>query len=1031
MSLQRMAIDNPTVTWFTAFLVLVGGIAAFFSLGQLEDPEFSVKTAIVSTNYPGATPEEVELEVTEALELELQTIEEVEWLESSSRFGHSKIKVNIKASYSSDQLPQIWDKVRARVERAALKLPPGAGQPVVIDDFGSVFGLLLALTSDGYAPSEVESYADDLKREISLVDGVARVDLWGVQARRIYLDVHQSRLEQLGISDATIAATLEKQNVVVDGGRMFIGATAMRMRPTGEFRNAQDIRELVLKPGLTDLLQTAERASDSGRDEILRLRDVGDIREGYEDPPSQMMRFNGQPAIALAIAPRSGENVVAVGKRIDRRLAELGAMLPVGIEVEKVHWQSDVIDESVRAFMISLLQAVVIVLLVLTLPMGWRMGVVIGSALILTVVATFLLMAVFGIDLQRMSLGALVIALGMMVDNAIVVADGYAVKVRQGMKPRDAAMEASTKPAMPLLGATVIAVMAFYPIFSSEESAGEYCATLFSVVAISLIVSWIISVTVTPLQCMGMIKPSSEGGDQYDGALYRSFRKLLGAAIRLRLLTIAGAVALLVAALGSAGGVTKLFFPDSAMTKFMIDYWMPEGTRIERVSGDMAEIEARLIEDERVGEVAAFIGAGPPRFYLPVEPEGANPAYGQLIVNVHDYRDIDALLAELRPWLDEQFPDALVPLRKYTVGPGDTWKFELRISGPGNADPATLRALGDEVLAILSKSAHVGLMQTDWRQQMLELNPNFNPARASWAGITREDVARTTRRTYDGLPVGLFRDGDELLPIIMRNVEAERGRPGSIDVLGVRAPLGTAPVPLAQVVDGVTLRPRNSVIARYDRRRTLTVQATPAFGTTFPTFYEDVADAIEAIDLPAGYRFEWGGEKENSTKSQASLLPGLVPTGTIMLFVMVALFNAMRPPLVILLTIPFALVGVIFGLYWTGVPLGFVALLAAMSLAGMMIKNALVLLDEINEGLARGLDRYNATIEAAVSRLRPVVLAAATTVLGVIPLLQDVFWIGLAVTIMAGLSFGTILTMILVPTLYATLYRLKPVAVGD
>jgi multidrug efflux pump subunit AcrB len=1032
MSLQRTAIDNATVTWFTAFLILVGGIAAFFSLGQLEDPEFSIKTAIVSTTYPGATPEEVELEVTDALELELQTIEEVDSLESFSRVGHSRIKVNIKASYPSDALPQIWDKVRARVERARSSLPTGAGEPVVIDDFGDVFGLLLALTGDGYSPSEMESFADDVKREISLVDGVARVDLWGVQARRIYLDVKQSRLEELGISDATIAATLENQNAVVDGGRMFVGTRTMRVRPTGEFRRAEDIGNLVLRPSLTDAVQSSGDTPQGRTDEILRLRDVGDVREGYEDPPSQLMRFNGQPAIGLAIAPRSGENVVEVGKRIDRRLAELSADLPVGIGLQKVHWQSDVIDQSVQSFMISLLQAVAIVLVVLTLPMGWRMGFVIGTALILTVVATFMLMAIVGVDLQRMSLGALVIALGMMVDNAIVVADGYAVRVGQGMKPRDAAMEASTKPAMPLLGATVIAVLAFYPIFSSEESAGEYCATLFSVVAISLMVSWVISVTVTPLQCMGMIKPSKNaGGDQYGGALYQSFRKILGAAIRVRFLTLAGAVALLVAALGTSGGVTKLFFPDSAMTKFMVDYWMPEGTRIERVAADMAEIEARLMQDERVSEVAAFIGAGPPRFYLPVEPESSNPAYGQLIVNVRDQREINALLADLRPWVDEHFPDALVPLRKYTVGPGDTWKLELRVSGPGNADPATLREIGDEVLAIVAKSPYAGLMQTDWRQQMLEVSPDFNHSRASWAGITREDVARTTRRTYDGLPVGVFRDDDDLVPIVMRNVEAERGRPGNIDVLGVRAAIGTASVPIAQVVDGVALRPRNAVIARYDRRRTLTVQATPAFGTTFPTLYADVIDEIEALELPPGYTFEWGGEQENSTKNQASLLPGMVPAGVIMLFVMVALFNAIRPPLVILLTIPFALIGVIFGLYWTGVPLGFVALLAAMSLAGMMIKNALVLLDEINAGLERGLDHYDATIEAAVSRLRPVFFAAATTVLGVIPLLQDVFWVGLAVTIMAGLSFGTFLTMILVPTLYAMLYRLKPsVAAG-
>ena len=1029
MSLQKAAIDNSTVTWFAAALILIAGVAAFLSLGQLEDPEFTIKTAVVSTAYPGASPEEVENEVTEAIELELQKLKELDSLESFSRAGHSRIKVNIKPSYGSDELPQIWDKVRARAGEAARNLPPGAADPVVIDDFGDVFGLLLALTGDGFSPVQIKQYADDIKRELSLVDGVARVDLWGVRDRRIYVDVRQSRLNDLGVSDLTIAQTLADQNTVVDGGRIFLRDRSLRVAPTGEFGSPTDIAELVITPSAIDALGASISSGNIAGpgDELLRLGDIGEIVEGYQDPAAQLLRFNGLPGIGIAITNRPGENVVDVGKRVDARLAELQQALPVGLEAQKVHWQSDDVDKSVQGFFVSLLQAIAIVLFVLTLPMGWRMGVVIGTALVLTVMATFLMMGIFGIDLQRMSLGALVVALGMMVDNAIVVADGYAVRVAQGRKPREAAIEAASQPAVPLLGATVIAVMAFYPIFASEENAGEYCATLFSVVAISLLVSWVLSVTVTPLQCMALLKTPSntDGGDQYGGALYNSFRGVLHLAIRLRFVTIGLAVLLLVASLSSFGSVSKLFFPDAAMTKFMIDYWMPEGTRIERVASDMADIEQKLLEDERVKDVASFVGAGPPRFYLPVEPEPANPAYGQLVVNVHDFREIDALIADIAPFLEDNFPDALIPIRKFTVGPGDTWKFELRISGPGNADPATLRSLGHDVLNIISGSPYVGLMQTDWRQRMIEVQPEFNHSRASWAGITRNDVARAIRRTYEGLVVGMFRDGDDLVPIVMRNVQEERAQTGNIDVVGVTTPIGTAQIPVGQVVDDIALRPEEAVIARYDRRRTLTVQATPALGSTLPTLYDDVIQALEEIELPPGYRVEWGGERENSTKSQASLIPGVIPAVAIMVFVMVALFNDLRPPIVILLTIPFALIGVIYGLLFTGVPFGFVALLAAMSLAGMMVKNALVLLDEISAGLERGLTRYDATIEAAVSRLRPVVLAAATTVLGVVPLLQDVFWVGMSVVIMAGLSFGTVLTMILVPTLYATIYGLE------
>jgi multidrug efflux pump subunit AcrB len=1027
MSLQTQAIDRSVVTIFAALLVLVGGAASYFKLGQLEDPEFTIKTAIVVTGYPGASPLEVEQEVTDRIEIELQKLKELDSLESFSQAGFSRIKVNIKASYPTDELPQIWDKVRARVSEVAPKLPPGAGPSQVIDDFGDVFGLLLAVTGDGYSPKEVEQFAKSLKRELSLVDGVGRVDLWGVQRRVVYLEVMQTQLSQLGISEATIADTLQTQNVVIDAGELDVQDRRLRVAPTGAFESVEEIVALTLRPNVLDRLQNLEHGGRRDNTETLSIGDIGHLAEGYEDPPETLMRVNGRPAIGLAIANRPGVNVVNVGRAVDARLAELVAELPIGIEATRVHWQSDVIDESVRGFFINLAEAVIIVLAVLTIPMGWRMGMVIGSALVLTVAATLLLMALFGIDLQRMSLGALVIALGMMVDNAIVVADGYVVRLAKGMGPRDAAIEASSQPSIPLLGATVIAVMAFYPIFASDENAGEYCATLFSVVAISLLASWVISITVTPLQCMAMLKGSGDA-ESGESRLFRGFRRMLLGAIRFRLVTIAASVVLLVAAFGSFDRVTKLFFPDSAMTKFMIDFWAPQGTRIDIVSARLGELEQQLLEDERVVDVASFVGAGPPRFYLPVEPESNNSAYGQVVVNVRDFREINGLLAELGASLGEAFPEFSIPLRKFSVGPGDAWKFEIRISGPADADPSVLRAEAEKVLAILRDSPYAGQMRTDWRERVPQLAPQINDVRARWAGITREDLARTVKRTYDGVVVGLYREADDLIPIVMRNVADERGRIANIDVLPIRSPLSTQNVPVAQVTDHVAMDFIDPIIARYNRRPTITVQANPVLGETFPTLRADVVDEIEALDLPPGYRMAWGGEFENSSKAQTSLIPGVIPAIAIVLFTIVWLFNDMRPPIIILLTIPFVMVGVIFGLLFTNTPFGFVALLGAMSLAGMMIKNALVLLDEIDLNIERGLARFEATVEAAVSRLRPVVLAAATTVLGVIPLLQDVFWVGLAVTIMAGLSFGTVLTMILVPVLYATIYRLKPAA---
>ena len=1025
MSLTAVAIEKKAVTYFAAFLIFVAGIASFFALGQLEDPDFTVKTAVVITTYAGASPEEVELEVTDRIELVVQEMKQIDYLKSFSRPGLSQIWINIEPSYQSDEIPQIWDELRRKIRDIESQLPPGAGRPVVSDDFGDVFGHLLAIVGDGYSYAEMEQYAKDLKKELSLVEGVASVDLWGVQDKAIYLNASQTQLTELGITQADIQATLQQQNLVVDGGSVDVQAKRFRIVPTGEFQSPEDIADLTIRASLLDTLQNLIPGQERRSAELIRIRDIGTVTRGYLEPPRTLMRFNGQPAITMAITNVKGVNIVDMGRAVDARLRELIPHLPVGIEVQRVHWQADVVAEAVNGFMINFAQALAIVLVVLTIGMGWRMSCIIGLALIATILGSFVLMALFKIDLQRMSLGALIIALGMMVDNAIVVADGFAVRLQRGMDRTKAAIEAASQPSWPLLGATVVAVMTFYPIVASDESAGEYCLTLFSVVAIALLVSWVVSVTLTPVACLDLLPaPKDTGGDPYGSPFFKRFKELLERAIRMRFLTIGSMVALLVVAFLSFGNVKKLFFPDSSMTKFMIDYWAPEGTRIQNVSADLKIIEAKLANDERVEAVATFIGAGPPRFYLPVEPESPNQAYGQLIVNVHDFKQINDIAAELGPWLEDTFPQALAPIRKFGVGPSNTWKFEVRISGPAEADPGTLRALADKATAILERAPLVGQFQTDWRQRVQKIVPEYNQERARWAAITRQDIANTTKRAFDGRIVGLYREQDNLIPIVLRHVEEERKNVGGLDVLQVQ-PLGsTHTVPLSQVTQGVDIQWEDPVIWRRDRRRTITVQANPILGVTLPQLRASVVDEFEALELPTGYRMEWGGEYESSRDSQASLIPGVVPAMVIIAFIIVALFNAFRPPLVIVLTIPFAMIGMIIGLLGTGAAFGFVALLGAMSLAGMMIKNAIVLLDEVNLNLAEGKSPYDSIIYAALSRLRPVVLAAATTVLGVIPLLQDVFWVGLAVTIMAGLTFGTILTMILVPVLYATLYRI-------
>jgi multidrug efflux pump subunit AcrB len=783
-------------------------------------------------------------------------------------------------------------------------------------------------------------------------------------------------------------------------------------------------------------MSTAGR-QDSGRSgsaasaadaELIRIRDVATVREGYLEPAMTKMRYQGRPALAIQLANVAGGNIIDTGAALDARLEEIKQFLPVGIEVEKFTWQSDLVSESINGFMINLAEAVLIVLLVLTVAMGWRMGLVIGWALIVTILGTFMAMKILGIDLQRVSLGALVVALGMMVDNAIVVADNYSVRLSKGMKPREAAIDSAATPSIALLGATIVASMAFYAIYVAKSDAGEYAQSLFSVVAISLILSWVISMTMTPLNCIAFLKPPEkigEDSDPYDSGFFRTYRRLLEAAIRRRVVTIAAMVALLIAAVVGFTNVPQEFFPDSTRTQFMIDYWAPEGTPIDAVARDLKPIEARMMADRRVKDVVSFIGAGGPRFYLPVDPEFPYPSYAQLIVTTHDLAGLNEVLVETEPWLEKNYPQILTRARKYKVGSGDTWPFELRISGPVEADLDTLRRLGAQGVEILRQEPLAKQARVDMRQRVPKVVLDFDQERARWSAVNRSDVAEATRYAYDGTPVGLYREGDDLLPIIARNSEAQRQRAaGQLDVLQVIPTRTLGTLPMGQVTQEIRLEWEDPIITRFNRRRQIAVQASPV-GVTFPTLRSAVIDKFEAMELPPGYTMFWDGEFDTTLRAQMSLLPGMVPAFIVMILIIVALFNSVRPAVIIFMTVPFALIGITAILWPTQIPFGFMALLGAMSLIGLMIKNSIVLLDEIEANKTGGMGPYDATIAAGMSRVRPVALGAATTILGVMPLVQDAFWVAMALTIMAGLTFGTVLTMIMVPTFYATLNRIK------
>lgn len=1046
--LIEYAIDNKAVAYFVCFLLVFGGIASFFSLSQLEDPVFSVKTAVILTRYPGAGPVEVEQEVTDRIEKAIQQMTQLDDVYSISRAGESLLTVDIKPEYWADRLPQVWDELRKKISDVRNQLPPGAHDPIINDDFGFVFGFLMGITGDGFSLAEVEDYADMIKKELYLVDGVSRIDLWGVPERVIYLEISEQQLSQLNLTKETVLGALKNQNMVVDSGGVDVDTNRFRLSPTGEFTTPEEIGELIIRPESSDVIenvmvasrqhgeddiQAFSRAIDAAGNNVIRIRDIAQVTPGVREPPFTLMRYNGLPAIGMQIAGLDTSNIVDVGRGLSQRIEELMPQLPIGITINKIAWQSDLVNEAVNGFMISLLEALAIVMIVLIIPSGFRMGVIVGLALILTILATFIFIAVLEIPLQRMSLGALIIALGMMVDNTIVVSDGIAVRFRQGMNRKKAAIESAVGPAYPLLASTIIAVMAFYPIYASRESAGEYCRTLFIVVAASLLISWVIAMMLTPLQCMDLLPEtaakdgsSSNASSEYGGPFFQAFRKILSFSIRYRYGTMAVLIGMLVLSLFCFGFVKQLFFPDSSRAQLMVDYWAPQGTRIQELSESLNAVERHFLEDESVASVSTFVGAGPPRFYLPVDSEKPYPNYAQMIVNFDAFSSIDPFIKSHQLWVENQVPGALVRFRKYSVGPSNPWQFEARFVGPADASMEMLRKIGNETLDIVKQSTLGEDWKLDIMNRELKLVPEYDQKRGRWSSITRVDLADALKRGYDGREVALYREKNHLYPIIFRNMEGERQNLASnLDQLQIKAERSTLTVPLLQVVNGVKPQWEDPLIIRWNRRRAVTVQGAPVEGITFPTLKASVVDEINRMKLPEGYALFWRGEEESTRKAQKSLIPGIVPAVVVILLLLVMLFNAFKPMLIILLTIPFAAIGVTFALLLFDIPFGFLALLGAMSLAGMMNKNIVVLLDACYENEALGMGRYEAIMEAAVTRLRPVLLAAATTVLGVIPLISDVFWTGMAVTIMGGLAFGSLLTLIVVPVLYSILYRVK------
>ena len=1012
MNLAEYSIRKKTVTLVLTVMLVLGGIISFGKIGMLEDPEFTIKDAVVITAYPGASPQEVEEEVTDKVETAIQQLGQLKEIKSISKAGLSIITVSIKDKYTSAELPQVWDELRRKVGDVQGQLPPGVKTSIVNDDFGDVFGILLAVTGEGYSYKELKDAVDYLRQELLLVDNVSKVSLWGARTEAIFVEISTSRLAQLGIGLDSVYTALREQNMVVSAGSVKVGPEYIRIAPTGEYDSVASIENLQIR--------------DPNSDTVIYLKDIGDVVRDYIDPPSQVLHFNQVPAISIGISIASGGNVVKLGAAVNERLEELMPMLPVGMEIGVINFQATDVTQSIKAFVINFLEAIAIVVVVLLIFMGLRSGLLIGSVLAITVLGTIIVMDMMGISLQRISLGALIIALGMLVDNAIVVTEGMLIRIEAGMNRIKAAAEVVSQTQMPLLGATIIAVLAFWGIGMSQDSTGEFCRSLFQVMLISLMMSWIIAITITPLFCKMFLKGGSSTGeptDPYKGFIFVGYKKILSWCIRLRWVTILAMICMLAASVYGFGFLKGSFFPASTKAMFMVNYWLPSGSDIRQTVADISEIEKHILKDERVSSVASYIGDGAPRFILTFAPEQtSDDGYGILLVSVDDYRDIDTMVPEIEKFITDNYPAAYPVLRKFALGPGDDFDIEARFSGP---DSKVLRQLSEKAQAIMRNYSDAARVWDDWRPPVKKIVPLFDEVKAKQAGVSRTMLAQSLESAVSGTTVGLYREGDDLLPIISRLPDDERLAVENLQDLQVYSPALKKSIPISQVVAGFTTVSEDSLRMRFNRKLTIRVRGNIKFGLLPSEMQAAVEKEIEALELPPGYEMAWGAEKENSAKAQAGIKANMAAPTIVMFLIIIMLFNNLRQPAIIVLLVPFLVIGVVVGLLGTNSPFGFMSLLGMLSLTGMLIKNAIVLIDQINIELAEGKEALPAVVDASVSRIRPVCMAAITTVLGMIPLVFDPFFKGMAVTVMGGLTFATGLTLILVPVLYVIFYRVK------
>ena len=1004
-TLAKFFLKNRALSWLLLALILLGGVVAYVGMGKLEDAPFTIKQAVVTTTYPGASPFEVQQQVTDVLEEAIQSLGELYYLKTENRAGLSKITVYVKKEIRADAMQQLWDKLRRKVSDAQGKLPAGAGTSVVNDDFGDVLGVFYGLSSAVHTYRELEEQAERLKNELLAVPDVARFELYGVQNRTIEVEVDPSLLASSGLVMADIAAAFDRQNRIVDAGAVETAHNRLRIDAAGSFTTLEELENLTV---------TSRDGS------YFRLGELAAVSESYVRPARSRMEMDGLPTIGIAISTVADGNVVDMAERVAARLSQLEQDMPEGYCLRTVYDQGHESSVANDGFVLNLIISVVTVIAVLLFFIGMKNGILIGSGLVFSIFGTLIYMYGTGIALQRMSLAAIIIAMGMLVDNAIVVYDATLVNMQRGMRKRTAILAAVGTTAMPLLGATLIAVLTFLPVYLSPHITGELLSSLFIVIAVSLLLSWVLAVSQNVFFVQEFVRrprPDELKGELFQGRMYDRFRRALRWTIRRRWFVLASMVVLLAASALGFRCIPQQFMPLLDKQYFSVDVWLPEGTRVEETSRQAEALAEKLMQHEGVCHVSTFVGQTPPRYYLANAAYGPQSNYAQCLVEAVSPSVARSMQVGLQDELSQTFSDALIRVNRFELNSIPQALIEARFCGD---DPRVLDSLTSMAIDIMRRNPKVMNARNEWGNKAMLVRAAYDPVKAGRLNLGKADLMTAVKSTNDGTPVGIYRDGDKQVPVLLRTVGGGQLSQAALEDLPVWN--GRNSAPLAQVTDSIGIGWEWPLVKTYNRRLSMAAQCDVQPGHTMKEVHSEIRDEIERIGLPAGYSFFWDSQYKDQKEAMEALTKYFPLAIVFLVLILVALFGNFRQPSIIFLILPLSVIGVVVGMLVTGFQFGFFCIAGWLGLLGMIIKNVIVLLDEVNIQRRAGVAPGEAIVEATVSRTRPVLMAAITTIFGSIPLLFDVVFGGMAATIVFGLSFATLLTLFVTPALYAVFY---------